>query len=179
VVEKILESPLDCKEIKPVHPKGNQSWIVIGRTDTKAEAPTLWPHDVKNQLTGKDPDAGEDWRWEEKGMTGDRMVGWHHWLNGHELEETPGDSEGQGSLVRCSPWGRKESDTTWWLKPIELLYNIMLVSTVESCELPMCVHTARPSWTTGPPPPWSHPSRSSECWASCLCYKAASVLLYS
>ena len=123
MLEKILESPLDCKEIKPVHPKGNQSWIVIGRTDTKAEAPTLWPHDVKNQLTGKDPDAGQDWRWEEKGMTGDKVVGWHHWLNGHELEETPGDSEGQGGLVRCSPRGRKELDTTWWLKPIELLYN--------------------------------------------------------
>ena len=84
--EKTLESPLDSKEIQPVHPKGNQSWILIGRTDVEAEAPILWPPDVKNWLTGKDPVAGKDWRQEEKGMTEDEMAGWHHWLDGHEFE---------------------------------------------------------------------------------------------
>ena len=81
-----LESPMECKEIQPIYPKGNKSWIFMGRTDAKAETPTLWSPDVKNWLIGKDPDAGKDWRWEEKGMTEDEMVGWHHWLNGHELE---------------------------------------------------------------------------------------------
>ena len=85
VLEKTLESPLDCKEIQPVHCKGDQSWMFIGRTDAEAETPILWPPDVKSWLTGKDPDAGKDWRWEEKGMTEDEMVGWHHWLNGHEF----------------------------------------------------------------------------------------------
>ena len=84
-LKKALEGPLDYKEIKPDHPKGNQSWIFIGRIDAEAEIPILWPPDVKNQLTGKDPDAGKDWRQEEKGMTEDEMVGWHHWLNGHEF----------------------------------------------------------------------------------------------
>jgi len=86
VLEKTLESPLDCKEIKPVHPKGNQSWIFTGRTDDGAETPILWPPNVKNRLIGKDPDAGKDWRWEEKGMKEDEIVGWHHWLNRHEFE---------------------------------------------------------------------------------------------
>ena len=86
VLEKILERPLDCKEIKPVNPKGNQSWIFIGRTDAEAETPILWPPEVKNWLLGKDPDAGKDWRWEEKGTTEDEMFGWHHWLDGHEFE---------------------------------------------------------------------------------------------
>ena len=99
VLEKTLESPLDCKEIKPVNPKGNQPWIFIGRTDAKAEAPILWPPDVKNWLIGKDSDAGKDWRREKKGMTEDEMVGWHHQLNGHESEQTPRDSGGQRSLV--------------------------------------------------------------------------------
>ena len=112
VLEKTLESPLDCKEIQPVHPKGDQSWIFIWRTDAEAEALILWPPDVKSWFTGKDPDAGKDWRQEEKGGTEDEMVGWHHWLNGHEFEQAPGDSEGQRSLVCCSPWGRKESDMT-------------------------------------------------------------------
>ena len=83
---RTLESPLDCKEIQPVYPKGNQSWIFIGRTDAEAETPIFWPPDLKNWLTRKDPDAGKDWRWEEKGLTEDEMVGWHHWLNGHEFE---------------------------------------------------------------------------------------------
>ena len=113
MLEKTLESPLDSKEIKPVNPKGNQPWIVIGRTD--AEAPILWPPDVKSRLIGKDPDTEKDWSQEEKGTTEDEMVGWHHRLNGHEFEQTPGDSEGQESLVCYSPWGRKESDTTWQL----------------------------------------------------------------
>ena len=86
VLEKTLESPLDSKEIQPVHPKGNQSWIFIGKTDAEAETSTLWPPDAKNRLIGKYPDAGKDWRQEEKGMTEDEMVGWHHWLDGHEFE---------------------------------------------------------------------------------------------
>ena len=112
VLEKTLESPLDCKEIQPVHPKGNQSWIFIGRTDAKAEAPVLWPPDVKSQLTGKESDAGKDWGQEEKGMTEDELVGWPYWLNGQEFEQTVGDSEGQGRLACCSSWGCKESDMT-------------------------------------------------------------------
>ena len=112
VLEKTLESPLDCKEIKPVHPKGNQPWIFIGRTDAETEAPKLWLSDVKSQLTGKDPDARKDWGQEEKGATEDEMVGWHHWLNGHNSEQTLGYSEGQGSLVCCSPWDCTELDTT-------------------------------------------------------------------
>ena len=99
VLKKTLESPLDCKEIKPVHPKGDQHWIFIGRTDAKAEAPMLWPPDVKSWLNEKDPDAGKDWGWEEKGTTEDKVVGWHHQLNGHESEQTQRDREGQGSLA--------------------------------------------------------------------------------
>ena len=110
VLKKTLESPLHYKEIKPVHPKGNQSWIFIGRTDAEAEASILWPPDAKNWLFGKDPDAGEDWRREEKGTTEDEMVGWHHRLDGHEFEQAPGVGDGQGSLVCCCPWGCKESD---------------------------------------------------------------------
>ena len=103
-------------EIQSVHPKGNQSCIFIGRTDAKAEIPILWPPDAKNWLTGKDPDAGKGWRQEEKGMTEDELIGWHHWLNGYEFEQTPGDSEGQGSLVYCNPWGHKELAMTEQLK---------------------------------------------------------------
>ena len=115
ILEKILESPLDYKEIQPVHPKENKSWIFIGRTDAEAETPILWPPDVKSKLIGKDPDAGKDWRQKEKGIIMDEMVGRHHWLNVHEFEQTLGDGEGQGSLVWCRPWGHKESDTTEWL----------------------------------------------------------------
>ena len=120
VLEKTLENPLDCKEIQPVHPKGDQSWVFIGSTDVEAETPILWPPDGKNWLTGKDPDAGKDCRWEEKGMTEDETVGWHHWLDGHEFEQAPGDGDGQGDLARCSPWGRKQSDTTEWLNWTQL-----------------------------------------------------------
>ena len=120
VLEKTLESPLDCKKIQPVNCKGDQSWIFTERTDAEAKAPILWPPDGKNWLTGNDPDAGNDWRWEEKEMTEDEMVGWHHWLNGHEFEQAPGVGDGQGGLECCIPWGCKESDMTEWLNWIEL-----------------------------------------------------------
>ena len=107
-----LLSLLDSKEIQPVHPKGNQSWLFIGRTDAEAETSVLWPPDAKNWLIWKDPDAGRDWRQEENGITEDEMVGWHHQLNGHEFELTLGVGDEQGSLARYSPWGHKESDTT-------------------------------------------------------------------
>ena len=113
MLEKTLESPLDCKEIQSVHPKGDQSWIFTGRTDV--EAPLIWPLDEKSWLIRKDPDAGKDWGQEEKRVTEDEMVGWHHQLNGQEFGQTLGDSEVYGSLVCCSPRGCKESDTTEWL----------------------------------------------------------------
>ena len=116
VLEKTLESPLDCKEIQPVNPKGNQPWILTGRTDAEAEVPILWPPGVKSQLTGKDADAGNDWRQKEKRATEDKTVAWHHQFNGYELGQTPGDGERQGSLACCIPWGCKESDMTYWLK---------------------------------------------------------------
>ena len=119
MLEKTLESPVDSKEIQAVHPKENQSWIFIGRTDAEAEAPILWPPDVNNWLIRKDPDAGKDWR-QEKGTTEDEMVGWHHQLDGHEFEQTLGVGDGQGSLVCCNPWGGKEPDTTEWLNWTEL-----------------------------------------------------------
>ena len=132
VLEKTLECSLDSKEIKSVTPKGNQLQIIIGRTDAKAEAPVLWPPDGKSWLNGKDPGAGKDWGQEEKGATEEEMVGWYHWLNGHEFEQTPGDTEGQGSLGCCSPWGHRESDTTWGLNNnTYLIYIIVLVSGVQ------------------------------------------------
>ena len=112
VFEKALESPLDCKEIQPVHSKGDQPWLFSGRNDAKAETPVLWPHHAKSWLTGKDSDAGRDWGQEEKGTTEDEMAGWHHWLDGCESEWTPGDGDGQGGLVCCNSWGCRESDTT-------------------------------------------------------------------
>ena len=107
VWEKTLESPLDCKEMKPVNSKGNQAWKFIERTDAEAEAPILWPPDRKNWLIGKGPDAGKDWSQEEKGMTEDEMVGWHHQLNWHEFKQALRVGHGQGSLACCSPWGLK------------------------------------------------------------------------
>ena len=118
VLEKTLVSPLDCKEIKPVHPKGDQSWIFIGRTDVKVEVPILWPPDAKSWLIRKDHDAGKDWRQEEKGTTEHEMVGWYDWPNGREFEQAPGDAEGQGNLACYSPWGHKESDMTEQLNNI-------------------------------------------------------------
>ena len=103
VLEKTLESPLDCKEIQPVNHKGNKSWIFFGRTDAEAETPILWPPDANNWLLGKDPDAGKDWRQEQKGMTEDEMVGWHHQLDGHGFQHALGVGDGQGSLACCSP----------------------------------------------------------------------------
>ena len=127
VLEKTLESPLDCKESQLVHPKGDQSWVFIGRTDVEAEIPILWPPDEKSSLIWKDPDAGRDWRQEEKGMTEDEMVGWHHWLNGCESEWTPGVGDGQGGLACCDSWVRKELDMTEWLKWTELNWIYLMI----------------------------------------------------
>ena len=126
VLEKTLESPLDCKEIQPVNSKGNQSWIFIGRTDVEAETPILWPPDAKNWLIWKDPDARKDWRREEKGMTE-----WHHWLDGHEFEQAPGVGDGHGSLVCYSPWGYKESDMIEWLNWTKL-YRVKVTTGLNS-----------------------------------------------
>ena len=115
VLEKTLESPLDCKEIQPLHSERDPSWVFFGRNDAKAETPVLWPPHAKSWLIGRDSDAGKDWGQEEKGMTEDEMAGWHHRLDGLEFEWTPGVGDGQGGLACCSSWGRKESDTTEWL----------------------------------------------------------------
>ena len=131
VLAKILESPLDCKEVQPVHPKEDQFWVFIGRTDVEAEMPILWPPDTKNWLIGKDPDAGRDWGQEEKGTTEDEMAGWHHQLNGHEFEWTPGVGDGQGGLTCCDSWGRNESDTTEhlnWTKKAALPLKLTVVA---------------------------------------------------
>ena len=119
MLEKILESPLDCKETKPVNPKGNQSWLFTGRTNAEAEAPIIWPPEANSQLTRKDPDAGKDWR-QDKGMTEDEMIGWHHQFDGHKFEQALGTGEGQGTLECCSSWGLNELDMTERLKWIEL-----------------------------------------------------------
>ena len=130
VLEKTLESPLDCKEIHLVNPKGNKPWIFIGRTDAEAKTPILWPADAKNWLIGKDPDAGKDCRQEEKGTTEDEIVGWHHQLGGHEFVWIPGVGDGQGGLACCSPWGHKEqlsncTELNWSPQCLKLwiLYN--------------------------------------------------------
>ena len=120
VLEKTLESPLDYKEIQPVHPKGDQTWVFI-RTDAEAETPILWPPHVKSWLIRKDPDTEKDWGQEEKGMTEDVMVGWHHQLDEHGFGWTPGVGDGQGGLACCSPWGHKELDMTEWLNWTQLI----------------------------------------------------------
>ena len=130
VLEKTLESPLDCKEIKPVNPKGNQPWVFTGRADAGAEATILWPPDAKNWLIWKDPAAGKVWRQEEKGMTEDEMVGWHHWLDGHEFEQAPRDGEGQGSLACCIPGVCKELDTTEQLNKNNTLFTTLACDAV-------------------------------------------------
>ena len=135
VLEETLESPLDSKEIKPVSPKRNQAWIVIGRTDAEAEAPILWPPDAKSQLIGKHSGVGKNWRQEGKGTIEDKMLGWHHWLNGHEFERTPGNSEGQGSLVCYSPWGQTQLSN--WTATIFLKVVIYK---------PVCSIRLRASW---------------------------------
>ena len=147
VLEKTLESPLDCKEIKPVKPKGNQSWILIGRTDDENETPILWPYYLlwRTDSVEKDPDAGKDWRQEEKGTTEDEMVGWHHWLDGHEFEQAPRVGDGQGSLACCSPWGLKESDTTEWLNWTELIELVMLSNHFIFCHPLLILHSIFPN----------------------------------
>ena len=129
MLDKTLESPLDCKEIQPVHIRGNLSWIFIGRTDAEAETPVLWLPDGKNWLIGKDPDAGKAWKQEKKGMTEDEMVGWHHWLDGHEFEQALGVGDGEGSLECCSLWGSKELDMNKWLNWTELSIPLYICST--------------------------------------------------
>ena len=121
VVGKDFESPLDCKEIQPVHSKGDQPWDFFGRNDAKAETPVLWPPHAKSWLIGKDSDAGRDWGQEEKGTTEDEMAGWHHWLDGLESERTLGVGAGQGGLACCDSWGCKELDMTVRLNWIELI----------------------------------------------------------
>ena len=146
VLEKTLESPLDCKEIQPVNPEGNQSWIFIKRTDAEAEAPKLWPPDANIRLTGKDPDAGKDWRQEEKGTTEDVMVGWYHWLDGHEFEQVLGVGDGQVSLVWCSSWGCKVLDMTkrlnWTKKayPTEFFFFLFFYSVLYFPNLFFFIH---------------------------------------
>ena len=138
VLEKTLESPLDCKEIQPVHSEGDQPWVFIGRTDAKAETPILWPPHAKSWLIGKDSDAGRDWGQEEKGTTEDEMAGWHHWLDGSESGWTPGVGDGQGGLACCDSWGRKESDMTEWLNWIELIPIYIYTSICLSIYLGSC-----------------------------------------
>ena len=137
VLEKTLESPLDCKEIQPVHPKGNQSWVFTGRTDVEAETPVLWPPDVKSWLIWKDPDVGKDWGQQEKGMAEDEMVGWHHRLNGHGLGWTPGVGDGQGGLACCSPWGRKSRTrlSNWTEHPLSPVVIMFVLYVCESISL--------------------------------------------
>ena len=147
VLEKTLESPFDSKEIQPINHKRNQSWIFVGRTDAEAETPIIWLSDAINWLTGKDPDP--DWGQEEKGTTEDEMVGWHHWLNGHEFVWTPGAGDGQGGLVCCSAWHPKDTDTTEWLNWIKesIKYQMSknqispLINSEMSC--PMEVYTRK------------------------------------
>ena len=125
VLERTLESPLDCKEIQPVHPNGDQPWDFFGENDAKAETPVLWPPHTKSWLIGKDFDVGRDWGQEEKGTTKDEMAGWHHWLDEHESEWTPGIGDGEGALACCDSWGRKELDTTEQLNWTELINGKM------------------------------------------------------
>ena len=149
VLEKTLESPLDCKEIQPVHPKGDQSWVFIGRTDAEAETPILWPPHDKSWLIGKDSDARRDWGQEEKGTTEDEMAGWHHWLSGNEFEWTPGVGDGQGGVACCDSWGRTQL-RNW----TELSSNMSLLAEFEAyITLTILVKAAylKPSWT----PQWT------------------------
>ena len=151
MLEKTLESPLDCKEIIPVNPKGNQSRIFTGRTDAEAETPILWPPDVKNWLIWKAPDAGTDWR-QEKGMTEDQMVGWHQWPDGHEFEQAPGVGDGQGSLACCSPRGPKsQTRLSDWTEPEMSIFKVWYYLRIYSATLLdacMCLCLVTQSWPT-------------------------------
>ena len=143
VLEKTLESPLDCKDIQPVHSEGDQPWDFFGRNDAKAEIPVLWPPYAKSWLIGKDSDSGRDWGLEEKGKTEDEMAGWHHRLNGHEFEWTLGDGDGQGGLVCWDSWGHKKSDTTErlnWPDVILFLQHQTLLSPPNTCATGCCFH---------------------------------------
>ena len=154
VLEKTLESPLDCKEIQPVHPKGDLSWVLIGRTDAEAETPILWPPHVKSWLIGKDPDDGRDWGQEEKGMTEDEMAGWHHRLNGCEAGWTPGVGDGQGGLAWCNSLGRKESDTTERLNWTELKIKSSTCPRFSACVLETSTTVTRPRLWISPTWTW-------------------------
>ena len=166
VLEKTLESPLNCKEIQPVHPKGVQSWVFIGRTDVETETPILWPPHVKGWLIWKDPDAGKDWGQVEKGTTGDEMVGWHHQLNGHGFGWTLGVGDGQGGLECCSPWGRKESDTTEWLNWTELNLQGIFLTQDLNLSLLHLLHWQANSLPLVPPrkPPEEEEDRNEKGW---------------
>ena len=153
MLEKALKSPLDWKEIKPVNPKGNQSWIFIGRTDTETEAPILWPPNAKNWLNGKDPEAGKDWSQEEKGMTEEEMVGWHHQLDGHEFEQALGVGDRQGGLACCSPWGHKESDMTERLTELNWLTSKEIWRCIRCTLVRECHFYYELEFTEDPPDP--------------------------
>ena len=144
LLEKTLESPLDSKEIQPVPPKGNQSWVFIGWTDAEAETPILWSPDRTNWTIGKDPDSGKGWR-RQKGMTEDEMVGWYHRLNGHESEQALGVGDGQESLACCSPWGHKESDTT---EQLNWSFQSIWLNTREYDSLPSVLNMLLWIWGT-------------------------------
>ena len=182
VLEKTLDSPLDCK-LKAVNPKGNQSWIIIERTDAEAKVPILWPPDVKSWLIRKDPDAGKDWRQQEIGTTEDEMVGWHHQLNGHEFEQALGDGERQVGLACCSLWGSKESDwLSEWTATIPTIHGALTVDLYPKLHLTPLpfsrygLHflvTSRYSYST------FLYKRRPEWWLECVRKKASSDIIQS
>ena len=151
VLEKTLESPLDCKEIQPVHSEGDQPWDFFGRNDAKAETPVLWSPHPKNWLIVKDSDAGRDWGQEEKGTTEDEMAGWHHWLDGRESEWTPGVGDGQGGLAWCDSWGHRELDTTEQLNWTELSVQLFLTSWTIAHQAPLSMGFPRQEYWSGFP----------------------------
>ena len=165
VLEKTLESPLECKEIKPVYPKGDQSWVFIGGTDVEAETPILWPPDVKSWLIWKDPDAGKDWGQEEKGTTEDEMVGWHHWLDGHGFGWTPGVGDGQGGLACWGSWGCKELDTTERLNGTGGLggFGQSVIANEHRAPLGTWLERSKMKWADSWPTVWMHPNPLSLC----------------